>query len=84
MSTDAHLIQNCFFKPVVESMLNAGVNTDELLQNSGLSRFNLDQSENYVPVKLLYDFLFELHKSQGIDEFYVKLLDTSCWVQCCG
>ena len=70
MSTDAHLIQNCFFKPVVESMLNAGVNTDGLLQNSGLSRFNLDQGENYVPVKLLYKFLFELHKSQGIDEFY--------------
>jgi AraC-like DNA-binding protein len=70
MSTDVHLIQNCFSKPVVESMLKAGVNTGELLQISGLSRFNLDQGENYVPVNLLYKFLFELHKSQGIDEFY--------------
>jgi len=70
MSSDFHLIQNCFFKPVMETMLHAGVNTSKLLQKSELSRFNLDHSENYVPVNLLYKFLFDLHKSQGVDEFF--------------
>lgn len=70
MHTNVHLIQNCFFKPVVETMLHAGVNIGGLLQKSRLSRFDLDQSENYVPVSMLYKFLFELHKSQGIDEFF--------------
>ena len=69
MSTNTHLIQYSFFKPVVETMLHAGVNTGRLLQKSKLNLFDLDHSENYVPVNLMYQFLFDAHKSQGTDEF---------------
>ena len=70
MNTDAHLIQCGFFQPVLETLRQSGVNTEKLLLKSSLSRFDLDSSENYVPVNLLYALMFEIRKSQGIDDFY--------------
>ena len=67
MSSDFHLVQNCFFKPVMETMMHAGVNIRKLLQKSDLSQVNLDNSEKYVPVKFLYKLLFDLHKYRGVD-----------------
>jgi AraC-like DNA-binding protein len=70
MNTDAHLIQCSFFQPVLETLRQSGVNAEKLLLKSSLSRVDLGSGENYVPVNLLYALMLEIHKSQGIDDFY--------------
>lgn len=69
MNTNIHLTQYGFFKPIVDTLRHSGVNVDNLFQKSGLHHFDLGDSENHVPVNLMYKFLDEAQRSQGIDEF---------------
>ncbi|MDW3095038.1 MAG: AraC family transcriptional regulator [Gammaproteobacteria bacterium] len=61
-----HLVQAGFIKPIFEGVNDAGANLSNLLISSSLNKFNLENSENYVPVHSMYSFFDELNRQEGI------------------
>lgn len=70
MNADTHLIQCGFISPILDAMKDAGVNTQKLLHESSLSRFDLSQAANYLPLNRAYELMHKLNELQGIDSFY--------------
>lgn len=50
----------------MDGLTDSGVNTERLLKQSGLNKFNLDNIENYIPVDAMLHFLNEACKKEGI------------------
>ncbi len=64
------LVQAGFFRPVLTTLEQAGANIESLLRDSSLNRFDLCGTENYVPVRRMYN-LFELIKQrEAIADFF--------------
>ena len=70
MNTEMHLVQVGYFKPVLDTLHGTGSNIVPLLRKSSLNRFDLDNNENYVPVRCMYSLFSEIRKSEGIDDFF--------------
>ena len=69
MNTDIPLVQAGFFKPILDTLDAAGASTARLLHGATLHRFDLSNTENYVPVELMYRLLEEIERREGIDDF---------------
>ena len=67
-SNQIHIAQVSYFLPIIEELSFNGVNTDQLVSNSDLKRFNLDSSENYVPSSLMYNLLTDVRRL-GVTDF---------------
>jgi len=70
MNREAQLVQAGFFRPVLDTLQDAGVNIDKLLSKSSLNRFDLEINENYVPVGCMYSLFCEIRQSEGIEDFF--------------
>lgn len=70
MKTDFPLVQAGFFRPIIDTLDFAGVDTGSLLRCIKLHRFDLSDNENYVPVELMYRLFEELERREGIDDFF--------------
>lgn len=64
------LVQAGFFRPILETLDSAGAATGSLLRGVSLHRFDLSDSENYVPVQLMYRMFEEIRRREGIDDFF--------------
>ena len=71
-----HLAQIYALNPIIENLKEKGCNTDKLLKKSGLHHFNLQRSEGYVPIKLLYNFYEEVYTSAGVCDFIDEFADS--------
>lgn len=80
-----HIAQAGFLKPVLDGLETAGANINKLLVSSGLNKYQLDDTELYVPVHSMYSLFNELHRQQGItdvlDQFSenIELVNLSQW-----
>ena len=54
----------------METLDSAGVSTARLLHSASLHRFDLSNTENYVPVELMYRLFEEIERREGIDDFF--------------
>lgn len=70
-----HLAQVNALNPILENLKEKGCNNDKLIKKTGLHRFNLKNSDGYIPIKLLYDFYNELYKTTGISDFIEEFAD---------
>jgi hypothetical protein len=68
-NTEIPLVQAGFFKPIMDTLDCAGARTASLLRGASLHRFDLSNSENYVPVELMYRLFEEIDRREGIDDF---------------
>lgn len=66
-SNNIHIGQVSFFQPILEELSNIGINKEKIITKSGLNRFSLDSTHNYVPISLIYNVLTEL-RQDGIDD----------------
>ncbi|MDH3711727.1 MAG: AraC family transcriptional regulator [Cyclobacteriaceae bacterium] len=64
------LVQVGFFKPILESLHQAGVSMDPLIRKAGLEKFNLHLEDGYVPVSFLYKLLETVQHEQGVEDFF--------------
>ncbi len=69
VNSDIPLVQAGFFKPITDTLHSAGVSIPSLLSATSLHRFDLSDSENYVPVELMYRMFEEIDRREGIDDF---------------
>lgn len=82
---ELNLTQVSFFKPILDGLTESGVNIEPLLKSTGLNKFNLGNIDNYVPVDLMYAFLDEVSKQQGLPDLLeqfssnIELLSLSQW-----
>lgn len=80
-----HLTQIGFFKPILSELKDKGVNFQKLLNSSGLSHYNLEDENKYVPLKNVYGLFNAIHQQEGIDDFIeefaglMKLTSLSQW-----
>lgn len=69
-----HIGKVCNFTTSLFGPLQAsGVPFERLLRKSKLGDFDLTNEENYVPLPLVYDFIFDLHQYIGPSEFKATL-----------
>ncbi len=69
-ATALPLVQAGFFRPVLDTLADAGINNDNLLRRVSLHRFDLQANENYVPVSLMYRLLDEVEREHGFGRFF--------------
>ena len=76
-----HIAQVSFIKPILNELEISGCNLEKIYRSTGLQNYNLDNSENYIPVPILYDVLNNICKQEGINNiastFYEMLRVTS-------
>lgn len=60
-----------YIKPVIDELIDLGVNPENLLKHSYLNRFQLEDNNLYVPVNTMYRFFDLLNKQEG----YVDILE---------
>jgi AraC-like DNA-binding protein len=60
-----HVGQFGYIRPVLDALIEEGVNVEILLQKSGLNRFKLDDNNLYVPVNAMYRFFDVLDEQEG-------------------
>lgn len=63
-----HIAQACYFLPLLEELVQCGVNIDKIIKSSSLNRFSINSPENFVPVSLVYQLFTEI-KNIGCDDF---------------
>ncbi len=59
----------------METLDAAGASTARLLRGASLHRFDLSNTENYVPVELMYRLFEEIERREGIDDFFEVFAD---------
>ena len=70
MVTELPLVQAGFFSPIIKTLEGAGVSTTALLRDASLHRFDVCNTENYVPVELMYRYFDAIWRREGIDDFF--------------
>lgn len=68
-NTQVPLVQAGFFSPILDTLESAGAPITTLLRDASLHRFDLSNSENYVPVELMYRMFETIDKREGINDF---------------
>ncbi len=80
-----HLVQVGFLRPVLDGLKDAGVNVGRLLDSSGLNKFHLTDTEQYVPVHSMYSFFDGVNQQEGLDDLMdqfseqIQLVSLSQW-----
>ena len=74
-TADIPIVQAGFFRPIIERLDGAGAPVATLLRRASLHRFELSNSENYVPVELMYCLFEEIKRHEGIDDFFEVFAD---------
>jgi len=54
--TDLHLVQSGFLLPILDGVKKSGGNIKKIKRLSGLDKFTIESTENYIPVNTLYSF----------------------------
>ena len=70
------LVQINFFNFLIEDLNKRGCNTHQLLKSSGLSNFNLDDTDNYVPLSCTYELFRQMEVQEGIKDFISHFHDS--------
>jgi len=70
-----HLAQVGFFKPIIDRSVGSGFSTGSILKTAGLSKYNLGNISNYVPMALLCSFLDNTERRHGLNGFLEKFGD---------
>jgi len=74
---DFHIGQFGYIKPVIDELIDQGINPASLLKRSGLDRFQLDDNDLYVPVSSIYRFFNALDEQEGqvdiLENFYHRI-----------
>ena len=66
-----HTVKNCVFLPLLTELKSDGVNLSRLVEKSGLKRFQLENTESYIPTIRFYQLLEETRRL-GVDDFIGK------------
>ena len=72
---DLQLAQVGFINPVLNGLSGSGVNISRLLTASGLTKFDLSDSENYIPVQSMYLFFDAINQQHGINDFQDQFIE---------
>lgn len=82
---DIHIVQVGFLKPVLDGLKDGGASLDRLLVSSGLNKYSLADTEQYVPVHSMYSFFDGINRREGIDDVQdqfqeqIDLVSVSQW-----
>ena len=63
------LVQINFFKFLINDLGKRGCNTGRLLKTSNLNRFNLNDTDGYVPLNFMYRLFNDIQNQNGVDDF---------------
>lgn len=69
MTTELHVAQVAFMRPLIDSLTEAGAPIDRLLRMAGLDRFRIDDPECYVPLERMHAFFDVVSSSQTGTQF---------------
>lgn len=64
-----HLAQIGFFKPIIDKLVASGCNIESILRSCELNKYNLENTNNYVPMTTLCSFLESTERRHGLDGF---------------
>lgn len=62
-----HIVQACYFLPLLEELAQCGVNINKIIKSSDLNRFEINSLENYVPLSFVYQLFTEIKNIGCVD-----------------
>lgn len=62
-----HIAQVSFIKPILNELEGSGCNIQKISRNTGLSLYDLNNLENYIPIPVLYKVLNNICQTEGIN-----------------
>ena len=73
--TDLHLVQSGFLLPILDGVKKSGGNIKKIKRLSGLDKFTIESTENYIPVNTLYSFFHQLKAIEGLTNPHLEFQD---------
>lgn len=80
-----NIAQVSFIKPILNGLEATGCNIDKISKSTGLSNYNIENLNNYIPVPILYKVLDSIRSNHGIDNIaatydeVLKVKSLSSW-----
>jgi hypothetical protein len=61
-----HITHSSWFLPVLQKLNKAGAPVHRYLKEVGLDRYNIEQSDSYIPLSQFFDLLKIVHEKEGV------------------
>ncbi len=84
-SSKFNIAQVSFIKPILDELEASGFNPRDIYKSTGLSRYNISDINNYIPVPILYKVLNRICKKENIRNLsatfndVIKVTSLSSW-----
>lgn len=65
-SSHMYINQVSYLNPLFEALRHSGVNLEKIKNKSELKYFDINNTDSYVPVKLLDEFLVNIYEQEGL------------------